>query len=757
VAIRSAALQMRGLACAAVQHVVILTVLAVVVKFAAAAMPPRHNCIHDHDEVQVLVRGSLESNPRVQRRRVAETRKFDAAVDGSAAPHPIRFSISSMDLDNAAQYCSTAGVQRPDFRGSHVTCTDEDVLTPAKKAVLLDKILPLATARLAELLSLTDSSDEAIVVPQGTCGAEFTVPSAHSAEGVHGTDYVLYVAAGPTPDGTLAWAGACAADAAGRFIVGRANFGARYIQWSDSDDSVNAEQVQTAVHELIHALGVSSSAFNASLVKTVTKRGKQVTLLTGVPTAIAQLRSFLGCQTVEGIELEDEGAEGSLGSHWERRIVPDELMTATSGFAVSGVTLGVLRDLAGYTVNMDMANQMSFGRAAGCGYVNSKCNETAGGAGKWWCFDTDRGVSTCTADLKAVGFCGVALRSDPLPTQFQYFADSRLGGQIFADGCPYISAYSNSICSAYRPQTSNDVVLGESYGASSRCFKALNLLMDGYESSDAGGTRCLLTRCESTTGRLQVRVGNGAYKTCDYEGAVLSGFVGYAGSVLCPPSLAVCAAATVTPGTGPVTTSTSSPAPPSIYSSSSVAVEGTVTLSGAAYSLLDLRQLDAMSQPLVADLARALSIAANALSVGVQSASSADATFSFAVLTYSLTRAQVRTALKQLVDTGGAVPSVSLSYNELQPIDETRMVGFSVVDPQIPLCSDPGNIPADMCLVYAGIGVACGLIVCCLAFVAYACYRRHRASKIAEAEPNMVMVGPSDMDIRHRKVRVRKL
>ena len=38
------------------------------------------------------------------------------------------------------------------------------------------------------------------------------------------------------------------------------------------------------------------------------------------PTVVAHVRQHLGCTTLQGALLEDEGGEGSSGSHWEYRL-----------------------------------------------------------------------------------------------------------------------------------------------------------------------------------------------------------------------------------------------------------------------------------------------------------------------------------------------------------------------------------------------------------------------------------------------------
>ena len=49
-------------------------------------------------------------------------------------------------------------------------------------------------------------------------------------------------------------------------------------------------------------------------------------------------RQHFGCPSVEGVALEDSGGEGSAGSHWESRILNNELMV---GWAASSQQLAL--------------------------------------------------------------------------------------------------------------------------------------------------------------------------------------------------------------------------------------------------------------------------------------------------------------------------------------------------------------------------------------------------------------------------------
>ena len=63
-------------------------------------------------------------------------------------------------------------------------------------------------------------------------------------------------------------------------------------------------------------------------------------------------------------------------SHWETRIMRDDVMSYGGAATVSSVTLAAMEDLGFYLGNYSAAQCMSWGRNQGCGYVLSRCGTT---------------------------------------------------------------------------------------------------------------------------------------------------------------------------------------------------------------------------------------------------------------------------------------------------------------------------------------------------------------------------------------------
>lgn len=105
------------------------------------------------------------------------------------------------------------------------------------------------------------------------------------------------------------------------------------------------------------------------------------------------------------MELENDGGSGSLGSHWEKVILYNEMMTAVSAknTVISEFTLAILQDSGWYKVNFDMAHPISWGKGKGCKFLNEGCK--ARPMFDEFCAKPDR-ESHCLPDGNSFGYCG---------------------------------------------------------------------------------------------------------------------------------------------------------------------------------------------------------------------------------------------------------------------------------------------------------------------------------------------------------------
>ncbi|MDD9338078.1 MAG: leishmanolysin-related zinc metalloendopeptidase, partial [Providencia heimbachae] len=423
---------------------------------------------------------------------------------------PIRIHISTLDLDDPTRYCTAAGQIIKGPEGNPLTCTEEDVLTPEKKSTLLNKLLPQAVALHSERLSVKPLASP-IVVPSmgGDVCTWFTVPPAHHTSGVRNADFALYVRASPTEGNVMAWALMCAADTSWHPYVGVTNISPRFITETNSG-------VRVVAHELLHALGFHALLFSLrQMVSTDTVRGKGEVPVVSSPKVVQRAKEHFCCGTLPGMELEDEGGEGTALSHWERRNAKDELMSGISGIGYyTAITIAAMEDLGFYKGNYDKAESMSWGQNAGCDLLDKPC--VVNGVSQFpSMFCTEQGKESCTTDRLAIGVCDTG----PL-----------------MDSCPSTLPYSNAMCS----DTVTNKMPGSVFGSSSRCFDG-----DQLSFADHAGISpaiCADVKCGDQDYEVRVKGAEG-YVRCTPGGKLALSSLSKdfkSGEIMCPPFQEVC-------------------------------------------------------------------------------------------------------------------------------------------------------------------------------------------------------------------------
>eukprot|EP00873_Tetraselmis_striata_P010218 jgi/Tetstr1/430482/TSEL_020290.t1 len=255
--------------------------------------------------------------------------------------------------------------------------------------------------------------------------------------GAPDADFILYTSY--CDSGTIAYAAPCELDLrTSRPLAGFINFCPGSI---DPSEGAFTDQLGTAVHEAIHALGFTAPLFGFFLDDDGAPRGIHNVLqevdTTGspehfitTPRVVQQVRQHFNCSTLFGAKLEDEGFRGTVGSHWDSRWFQGEIMDgATDGTSsqnvFSPITMAMLEDTGWYIANWDMAGPLAFGAGEGCAFLQH-CRPRPRGGGAtagsqqladwarggdapgsaYWCSMGGIG-DVCTWDLRGVGVCDV--------------------------------------------------------------------------------------------------------------------------------------------------------------------------------------------------------------------------------------------------------------------------------------------------------------------------------------------------------------
>ncbi len=317
--------------------------------------------------------------------------------------------------------------------------------------------------------------------------------------------------------------------------------------------------IMLLLHEITHVLGFSGNLYNyfQTNSKTITKEinGIKRTLFTGA-NVIKQAKRHFNCDNIEGIELENQGGDGSVGSHWEARIMLGDYMISTDypEIVISEISLALLEDTGWYYVNYYTGGLFRYGKGLGCDFLNNKCVYSDSSYyitpfGREFCVEKNEKI--CSAGNIDRGECYIRNYDSEIESEYQYFNDKIIGGYEPADYCPVGLSYPSQNYYFYSRCDSNgkniynlSPVYGETYGPNSICV--LSSLKPKSSSSDRYKTaRCHeVITCDSNTKSFILNIGK-VNLTCsgNYEETKVKG---YSGSIICPDYNRVCTGITKT-------------------------------------------------------------------------------------------------------------------------------------------------------------------------------------------------------------------
>ena len=167
-------------------------------------------------------------------------------------------------------------------------------------------------------------------------------------------------------------------------------------------------------HEFTHILGFSQNLFYLYIDPNTIQQLQSVTSVIKIRSrdnpelaedfnvitlkqVVDYARNYFSCGSLEGLPLENNGADGSINSHWEKLFLPTEYMNPTieNPGRISEFTLNLLRGTGWYQVDSSGAQNYDWNKGAGCGHF-SICP-----TGRGYCQKSEANQKACSTDHTA--------------------------------------------------------------------------------------------------------------------------------------------------------------------------------------------------------------------------------------------------------------------------------------------------------------------------------------------------------------------
>ena len=273
------------------------------------------------------------------------------------------------------------------------------------------------------------------------------------------------------------------------------------------------------------------------------------------PKVLEKARIHFGCNSLEALPLEDQGGNGSAGSHWEGRYMLGDYMVSVNYHenVISDITLALFEDSGWYKVKYYTGGLFRFGKNKGCDFFEKKCliNQKAVFPEE---FCNKSKEPKCLNSHLGTGECYIGEYKDnyeEIPEKYQYFKKSYLGGLFNVNYCPVADAYyENDNKDTYYFETNcrygASLNLFEHYGEvignKSICFESS--LVPRYSPQPYKmRSICYKIACDRVNKNILVFV-NDLNLTCPYEGGIKKKIKGFKGQINCPDYNMICTSET---------------------------------------------------------------------------------------------------------------------------------------------------------------------------------------------------------------------
>ena len=334
--------------------------------------------------------------------------------------------------------------------------------------------------------------------------------------------------------------------AAGPCLIGdktyRPHGGILYINSNIKLDITNTKIYMKNIffHEITHILIFHPYFFeNLGLTKTE----GSINYISS-PKVLEKARKHFNCSSLQGVPLENQGEEGSIGSHWESRYMLGDYMISTNylDVVISDITLALFEDSRFYKVNYYSGGLFKFGENKGCDFFDTKCIVNGKATFDEFCNVKDEPKCSSSRTLKSS--CFIYDYESLIPYEYRYFGNSHRGGFWPADYCPVAleiffdgtEDYFPTHCQLGTSTLSKEY--GETIGKNSFCFMS-SLLPESSSNEISQMAICYEVECDTNNNNIIVKLDNENI-ICPTEGGLIDNISGFKGSINCPKYSDIC-------------------------------------------------------------------------------------------------------------------------------------------------------------------------------------------------------------------------
>ena len=374
---------------------------------------------------------------------------------------------------------------------------------------------------------------------------------------------------------TLASAGARYLDSKNRPFIGMVNIN-KNVDYSLDKSREYLESI--ILHEFTHILGFTNNFFENHFHNVYWELDTYGVNRTYINSSkvLEIAKKYYNCDDIKGVALEEYGGSGTVGSHWEAKILLGDYMNGyifTNEQVISEFTLALLEDSGFYKANYYTGGLMRYRKHKGCSFIKESCvdreNHTINPLFENEFYDqihsdylTD---ANCSSGRQSRTYYAWWLY-DNLATDYPYyiyFEDQRYGGFGPADFCPVAQRMpseestarytgqcnkkgnggygTNIYYSDYKNYTSENLqsITGETYSDHSFCFLS-SLFKENIEKAEyySSVNRAICYDIFCSEKSLTVKI-NEDYIVCPRSGGKIE-VEGYKGFFLCPDYNLMC-------------------------------------------------------------------------------------------------------------------------------------------------------------------------------------------------------------------------